>query len=115
MWLTFPTIGGSVSQEYTQDLYVSVKSGKIILRSKRLNKIIVPRLSNAHNYSYNALPVYQFLCDLQHQNLRTSFSFQWGAMADKFKFLARITYKNTIIEPATWNLTKTDITSLSLL
>jgi len=101
------------NQILLQDLYISVKSGKIILRSKRLNKIVIPRLSNAHNYSYNALPVYQFLCDLQNQNLRTSFGFQWGAMADKFKFLPRITYKNTIIEPATWNLTKTDITSLS--
>jgi thiopeptide-type bacteriocin biosynthesis protein len=101
------------NQILLQDLYISVKNGKIILRSKRHNKIVIPRLSNAHNYSYNALPVYQFLCDLQYQNLRTSFSFQWGAMADKFKFLPRITYKNTILEPATWNLTKTDITSLS--
>lgn len=101
------------NQILLQDLYISVKSGKIVLRSKRLNKIVIPRLSNAHNYSYNALPVYQFLCDLQHQNLHTSFGFQWGAMADKFKFLPRITYKNVILEPATWNLTKTDITSFS--
>lgn len=98
------------NQILLQDLFISVKNEQIILRSKRLNKIIVPRLSNAHNYSYNALPVYQFLCDLQHQNLRTSFRFQWGAMADKFEFLPRIIYQNIILEPATWNLTKKDIT-----
>lgn len=97
------------NQILLQDLFISVKRGKIVLRSKRLNKIVIPRLSNAHNYRYNALPVYQFLCDLQHQNLRTSFSFQWGAMADKFKFLPRIIYKNTILEPATWNLRKEDL------
>lgn len=96
------------NQILLQDLYISVKSGKIILRSKRLNKIVIPRLSNAHNYSYNALPVYHFLCDLQHQNLRTSFGFNWGFMADKFKFLPRITYKNVVLEPAIWNLTKED-------
>lgn len=101
------------NQILPQDLFISVKGGKIILRSKKLNKIVIPRLSNAHNYSYNALPVYQFLCDLQHQNLRTSFSFQWGAMADKFKFLPRITYKNTILEPATWNLTKKELALIS--
>lgn len=101
------------NQILLQDLFISVKNGQIILRSKRLNKIVIPRLSNAHNYSYNALPVYQFLCDLQHQNLRTSFSFQWGAMADKFKFLPRITYKNTILEPAIWNLTKNDLVHIS--
>lgn len=101
------------NQILLQDLCISEKNGKIVLRSKRLNKIIVPRLSNAHNYSFNALPVYQFLCDLQHQNLRTDFSFQWGAMTDKFKFLPRITYKNTILEPATWNLTKKNLALIS--
>nr|WP_299417283.1 lantibiotic dehydratase [uncultured Emticicia sp.] len=101
------------NQILLQDLYISVKSGKIILRSKRLNKIVIPRLSNAHNYSYNALPVYQFLCDLQHQNLRTSFGFQWGAMADTFKFLPRATYKNVILHPAVWNLTREDLTIIS--
>lgn len=101
------------NQILLQDLYISVKNGKIVLRSKRLNKIVVPRLSNAHNYSFNALPVYQFLCNLQHQNLRTGFSFQWGAMTDKFKFLPRITYKNTILEPATWNLTKKNLALIS--
>lgn len=101
------------NQILLQDLYISVKNSQIILRSKKHNKIVIPRLSNAHNYSYNALPVYQFLCDLQHQNLRTSFGFNWGVMADKFKFLPRITYKNVILEPATWNLTKEDLPHFS--
>ncbi|AEI48871.1 lantibiotic dehydratase [Runella slithyformis] len=95
-----------------QDLYVSIRQGQVILRSQRLDKIVVPRLSNAHNYSHNALPVYQFLCDLQHQNKRTRFGFDWGNMAGKYSFLPRVTYKNTILHAATWRLQKDQIKAL---
>jgi len=90
------------------DLYVSVKSGKIVLRSKRLNKEIIPRLSNAHNFVSNALPIYHFLCDLQNQN-SFGFGFSWGTLQNEFDFLPRLTYKDTIFSRATWNITKTEI------
>ena len=90
------------------DLYVSVKSGKIVLCSKRLNKEIIPRLSNAHNFVSNALPIYHFLCDLQNQN-SFGFGFSWGALQNEFDFLPRLTYKDTIFSRATWNITKTEI------
>lgn len=95
-----------------QDLYISVRQGEVILRSQRLNKIVVPRLSNAHNYSQNSLPVYQFLCDLQHQGKRSRFGFDWGNLAEKFLFLPRVTYQNTLLHPATWQLQKKHIDAL---
>lgn len=95
-----------------QDLYISVQHGQAVLRSHRLNKIVVPRLSNAHNYSHNSLPVYQFLGDLQHQGKRTRFGFDWGNMAEKYSFLPRVTYKNTILHAATWQLNQEQIKAL---
>lgn len=89
-----------------RDLYISVKGDKVVLRSASLNKEIVPRLSSAHNFSYNALPVYQFLCDLQTMGLRAGFSFQWGAVSGQFPFLPRASYKNVILFEATWQLDK---------
>lgn len=99
------------NQIMIEDLYVSVKGGKIVLRSKKLNKEIIPRLSNAHNYSANALPIYHFLCDLQNQN-SFGFGFSWGALQNQFDFLPRLTYKDAVLSRATWNISKTEIESI---
>ena len=94
------------------DLRVSVRGGRIVLRSQRLNKEIIPRLSVAHNYRLSELSVYRFLCDLQGQGLRPHLSFDWGLLAARCKFLPRVTYKNVILRPATWQMVADDFAEL---
>jgi thiopeptide-type bacteriocin biosynthesis protein len=94
-----------------QDLMISIKNGKIILRSRRLNKIVVPRLSTAHNYM-TGLPVYRFLCDMQKDGLYHSIYWDWANLGDS-RFLPRVEYKNIIISKAAWRINKLALPNLS--
>ena len=106
---------GSVEKEFQlclDDLFLSHKNNQIVLRSKKLNKVIVPMLTNAHNFSFNALPVYQFLCDLQFQGTTGGLAFSWGNLAYEHPFLPKVTYNDLILSPAQWNITISDIKKL---
>lgn len=94
------------NQIQVNDLMVSIQNNKIVLRSKKLNKEILPRMANAHNYSGMGLPIYHFLCDLQHQGIKQYLSWSWGFLTNE-KYLPRLTYKNVILSQAYWNV-KTD-------
>ncbi|WP_160717338.1 lantibiotic dehydratase [Chitinophaga solisilvae] len=107
-----PYIGiASAPEDYQlpiSDLMVSVRNNEVVLRSKRLNKIVVPRLSSAHNYSFNSLPVYKFLCDLQHQGRTTHLSWDWGVLAQR-SHLPRVTYGNIIVCREAWTISTKDV------
>jgi hypothetical protein len=102
-----------ISKEFEirpDDLYVSVKNNRIVLRSKRLNKEIIPRISTAHNYSgQNSMPIYYFLCDLQHQNGKTGLGFHWNEAAQHLEYLPRVIYKNCILSQARWMVREREI------
>jgi hypothetical protein len=94
------------------DIYITIRNNKILLKSKKLDKEIIPKLSNAHNYSYNSLPIYFFLCDLQSQDSCRSLSFSWGELLRNQKYLPRLNYGNLILAQAQWVLDTTDLKSL---
>jgi hypothetical protein len=94
------------------DLLVSVRGDRVILHSRKLGKEIVPRLTSAHNFSMNALPIYHFLCDLQNQNLRPGLFFTWGSLAGSMPWLPRVRYRNLILHPASWQIKKKEIEPL---
>lgn len=95
------------------DLMVGVEENKVVLKSKRLNKQIIPRMSNAHNFSMTSLPIYQFLCDLQYQMV-LGFGWSWGGLESR-KFLPRVTYDKTILCKARWRIIKEDLNEISKL
>lgn len=103
------------NQIQVEDLYISLKNDEIVLRSKKLNKKIIPYLTNAHNYYTNTLPVYHFLSDLYSQNTRSGLYFSWGGLEHIYTFLPRVEYDNIILSKARWKITEKDISSLDVL
>ncbi|MCC6460665.1 MAG: lantibiotic dehydratase [Saprospiraceae bacterium] len=87
------------------DLFVSVFNGRIVLRSRRLNKFIIPKLTTAHNYHYYTQPLYKFLCDLQNQDFRFWMTFSLSDLGNQMVFTPRVEFENFILSPATWYLT----------
>jgi thiopeptide-type bacteriocin biosynthesis protein len=87
-----------------QDLTISIRHNQLVLRSKRLNKVVVPRLSTAHNFTRQSMPIYQFLCDLQTDGLQAGLPFFWEVFCPKQPFYPRLSYRNTILCLASWQL-----------
>jgi thiopeptide-type bacteriocin biosynthesis protein len=86
------------------DIMISIKHSEVVLRSKKHNKRLFPRLSTAHNFTNNlSLPIYRFLCDLQYQGLARPLIWDWGFLGD-VNFYPRVSYKNLILKKAKWIL-----------
>ncbi|UYN87593.1 MAG: lantibiotic dehydratase [Cyclobacteriaceae bacterium] len=103
----------SVDEDHTielNDLMVSIRNGRIFLRSKRLNKEVIPRLTTAHNFSMNPVPHYHFLCDLQFQGIKGGLSWNWGVL-NEFPFLPRVRYGKTILSKARWILNLSNLST----
>lgn len=91
-----------------EDLLVSVQEDEIVLRSKKWNRRIVPRLSNAHNYFNSTVSTYKFLAVVQHQKVR-GFDINWGQDLHTKHFFPRLSYGKFILSPGCWFLFEADI------
>lgn len=92
------------------DLMISIRMGKLQLRSKKLNKQIIPRLTSAHNYQNNSIAAYRFLCDFQYYfNGRSSLYFDWGFIGQELDYKPRVKYNNSILSPATWKIATNEL------
>ncbi|QTE39750.1 lantibiotic dehydratase [Mucilaginibacter gossypii] len=91
------------------DIMVSVDNDTVMLRSRRLNKIIMPRLSTAFNYSKSSLPLFRFLCDLQYQGVKSNLTLDMALFFPGLAYYPRVSYKGVILSLATWKVNAGDI------
>ena len=88
------------------DLMVSVRDDRVVLRSRKLDCEVLPRLTSAHGYAHGRnLKLYKFLCLLQAQNVTGGISWNWG-MVEQLSFLPRVTLGNIVFSLARWRLEK---------
>lgn len=93
------------------DLLVSVRDGRIVLRSRRLEREVMPRLTTAHNEEWRNLGVYRFLCALQRQDAVPRLAWDWGPLNDA-PFLPRVVSGRLVLRSARWNVTEAELRAL---
>jgi thiopeptide-type bacteriocin biosynthesis protein len=93
------------------DLQLSVRGGRLVLRSARLDREVVPRLTNAHNYIGQGFGAYQLLCLLQDQGTAAALGWDWGALRNA-PFLPRVTTGRLVLARARWRLHKDELRRL---
>lgn len=89
-----------------RDIYISVRNNEVVLRSRQLNKRLIPRLASAYNYARSDLSVFRLLCDLQHQGLQTSLSLPLDGIFPDLDFYPRFQYHNVVLSAAKWQVNK---------
>ncbi len=94
------------------DLLVTVMRGRVLLRSKRLGREVVPRLTAAHYYLSGGLDVYRFLCLQQKQGVAPDIDWSWGALSEA-SFLPRVRFGRVVLSRARWNVGKAELQTLS--
>src|SRR4030095_7082501 len=81
---------------------------KIILRSQRLGRRVIPSLTTAHNYVDHSLSLYKFLCSLQAQGAAAGLRWD-GAALDSADFLPRVTHGRLVLARARWRIGQEEI------
>jgi hypothetical protein len=106
--------GAPLKRQITlDDLLVSFREGRFVLRSRRLGVEVIPRLTTAHNYAMaRSLPVYTFLCSLQHQNSLPGLFWDWGPLRAA-RFLPRVRWGKVVFSRARWLLHRDEVRALS--
>lgn len=110
-----PYLGRSAAASDRQigidDLLLSVRGGRVILRSRRLDREIRPRATTAHAVR-DGLPVYRFLNALAHQGVASSLRWDWGPLA-RSPYLPRVVTGRLVLDLARWRLAADELTLLA--
>lgn len=92
------------------DLLVSIRGDRVVLRSRRLGREVVARCSTAHNFATHGFGIYRFLCALQGQD-GDWLGWAWGGF-EGASFLPRISYGRCVFSRAQWHLDATGLSEL---
>ncbi|HTQ06191.1 MAG TPA: lantibiotic dehydratase [Polyangiaceae bacterium] len=93
------------------DLFVSVEGERIVIRSERLGREIVPRLTHALDFAVRGLGVVRFLGALQYQGVASGLGFRWGTLED-LPFLPRVVHGRLVLSRARWRLFADELATL---
>jgi thiopeptide-type bacteriocin biosynthesis protein len=84
------------------DILISIQRGEVVLRSRSLDKRLVPRFASAYNYKRADLPLFRLLMDIQSQGIHTNLTLRPSAIIPNLAYYPRIQFQNIVVSPATW-------------
>lgn len=90
------------------DLAVSGDAQRLYLMSLSRQRPVEPVVFSAVEFTNAAHPLLRFLCEISTARSAACAPFSWGA-ASRLPFLPRVRYRRTILSPARWILTATDL------
>lgn len=93
------------------DLLVSVGDDRVVLRSRRLGRRVVPRLTSAHNWMRRSPGVYRFLCAVQADGHAQRLSWSWAPF-DYAPCLPRVRCGQLVLARARWLLQTEELRAL---
>jgi len=106
-----PSPGSAITIPLSDIMVRITTDNQLILRSKKLDRQIIPKGTSAHNFMNKASPVYYFLSALQAQDhIRGALYFDWFNYTPANRYFPRVSYeKNVILSLAKWRLLASDI------
>lgn len=90
------------------DLALSVRDGRLTLRSVSLDREVIPRMTSAHNPDVTALGPYRFLCAMQDADAQP-IGFSWGACEVTATRLPRVRLGRVVLSPARWTVPASEL------
>lgn len=90
------------------DLAVTADPRRLYLLSMSQRRPIEPVLLSAVEMVKHSDPLLRFLCEISTARAAQCTAFSWGA-AGALPFLPRLRYRRTILSPARWTLSATDL------
>jgi thiopeptide-type bacteriocin biosynthesis protein len=85
------------------DLRVSVRGDRVVLRSVRLDREVVPRLTSAHMAGPHSAAAYRFLKSVEYQDSAAQSGWSWGVLEDA-EYLPRVRAGRLVLALAEWRL-----------
>ncbi|MDQ3151395.1 MAG: lantibiotic dehydratase [Actinomycetota bacterium] len=90
------------------ELAVSGDAHRLFLVSLSQGRIVEPLMMNAIEFRRATHPLARFLCEITTARAAAGVPFDWGA-ANGLPFLPRVRYRRTVLRPASWHLSASDL------
>ncbi|MGH3824338.1 MAG: lantibiotic dehydratase, partial [Pseudonocardiaceae bacterium] len=90
------------------DLAVSGDAHRLFLVCLSQGRIVEPSILNAVEFRRATHPLARFLCEITTARAAACVPFAWGA-ANGLPFLPRLRYRRTVLRPARWHLSASDL------